>query len=456
MARPPVLGTAFTAIAPFVLVVVFGAASLGCLRPAISGPIATPGSTVAVTVPPPQPTQTESHPTTTHEPTPPATKSPRAGATSSPIRAGVVAEFQNPDGPDPADYPPDGYPFFETAHALPTFTRLWIDDNQRDVHMALTGDIDGAIEAIGDDVPRGITVYFHVAAYSQAELCSLRDAMFDDREELMDRGIVLTSGGCGNADNRVNVGISPLTSEAVAYMRARYAGPVHYEDGGASALRPYEPPELEAVELVADRDGQDTGLLTCGRRPFPAAAMDSLPVNLDSAGHEYGALRDALKIYVHLYGDLTRLEWLLVERDDYGATFIADRADTWLEASVFAGIEGWVPGTVDYCSPRPLSASDGGIATVYLDPAFPKPKAAATKLHVLVTEDECASGRSPAGRLLPPTVRYDDASVTITVRIRSNGGPAACPSNPLLPVTIQLPEPIGDRPLRGIAGLPQH
>jgi hypothetical protein len=379
-----------------------------------------------------------------------------APATPSLTPQEAVAQLTNPDGPDPADYAPDEYPLIETAYGLPTFAQLWIDDNQRDVHIALTGDVDGAIEALRDGVPRGVTVYFHIVEHTQDELCAIRDQMFADREELMRRGIVLWSGGCGNANNRVEVGLSPLTPEVLAYMRSRYAGPIAYEGSGSSMLMPYEPLELAEVRLDAVREGDDLGLSTCGGRPFPAETIERAPSDIETEGDEYRALRQALDIYVDVYGDLNRLGWILAEKDEYGATFLADRGDTWLEAPVFAGRDGWVPGTIDYCSPRRLTGDEGGNAALYLDPAYPEPDRTATVIHVLVEEQACASGSSPADRLLPPMARFTRDSVTLTIRVRRVGGAAACPGNPRLPVAVHLPEPLGDRTLRGVTTPPEY
>ncbi len=116
---------------------------------------------------------------------------------------------------------PDGEKFLELANQLPGFALVWVDDNRRDYHVGVTHDIDGAIETIRDSIPRGVTVYFHLAEHSEAELCGLRDRMFNDRDELMRHGIVLVSGGCGSLDNRVNIGLSPASPEAIAYMEAR-------------------------------------------------------------------------------------------------------------------------------------------------------------------------------------------------------------------------------------------
>jgi hypothetical protein len=392
----------------------------------------------------------------------PATPTPRAEpsastgphATETPGPDHGVAQLTNPAGPDPADFPNDNYPFFEIARELPSFGQLWLDDNQRDVHLALTGDVDAAIEAIRDQVPRGITVYFHIVEHTEAELCALRDAIFADRDELMRRGIVLMSGGCGSMENRVDIGLSPLTPEVLDYMRARYDGPIDYGHAGETTLGPYEPPDLGAVRLVAIREGDDPGLLTCGRRPFPEAALDCEPRGIGRPGPEYEALREGLDAYTAIYGDLTELGWIRAERDDYGATFIADRGDTWLEAPVYAGRGGWVPGTIDYCSPAELLLDGRNGLSVYLDPAFPPPAAESTEVHLLVEEQACASGRSPANRLLPPTIRYTEQRVTLHFHLRPTGGFATCPANPRLPVTIELPEPLGDRTFAGLSTPP--
>jgi hypothetical protein len=44
-------------------------------------------------------------------------------------------------------------------------------------------------------------------------------------------------------------------------------------------------------------------------------------------------------------------------------------------------------------------------------------------------------------------VTYTANRLTVAVTVRPVGGPATCPGNPALPVTIVLPEAIGDRTL---------
>jgi hypothetical protein len=140
---------------------------------------------------------------------------------------------------------------------------------------------------------------------------------------------------------------------------------------------------------------------------------------------------------------------VLVERDGFGATFIADRGDTLLEAAAYASTGTWVPSTMDYCEPRAVTPIAGDVG-LYFDPAYPAPVRDSTELHVLVEERACSSGSSPASRLLPPVIRSTASELRVSVSVRLIEGGATCPGNPRLPVTIVLPEPLGDRELRGI------
>jgi hypothetical protein len=445
MARLPGLGLARTVVALATLAAVVAVAFLLYVRPPASGADPTPSAISEGTTPTPA---NEPPPRTDPEPTPAA-----AGR-------GVVAVLTNPDGPPLAPDGPDGpdteYPFIPIAYGLPTYAALWLGDNPREVHIAVTRDVEGAIAAVRDAVPRGVTVYFYVYEHTNAEVCALRDAIFRDREKLMKIGIVLNSGGCGNRENRVDIGISPFTPEVLAYMRALYEGPVDYADVGGLSLRPVDPPAPEGMRLLAHTDDGHLGLETCGRRPFPTGATNGSPAPLESDGPEFAALREALETYVDVYGDLTTLNWVLVERDDFGATFVADRGDTLLEAPVFASRDGWVPGTIAYCEPRPVTPRDGNEARLYFDPAHPLPTARSTELHALVHEMECSSGTSPASRLMPPLVRYEPGRVAVRVRIRPVAGGANCPGNPMQPVTLVLPAPVGDREIVGIANEPSR
>jgi hypothetical protein len=89
-----------------------------------------------------------------------------------------------------------------------------------------------------------------------------------------------------------------------------------------------------------------------------------------------------------------------------------------------------------------------GPGTWWLDPAAPPPTATATKVRALIESPMCASGRSPEGRIEPPTFDLTDAAVTISFEIRwPSGAGQDCQGIPPFPITIDLPEPLGDRTL---------
>jgi len=86
-------------------------------------------------------------------------------------------------------------------------------------------------------------------------------------------------------------------------------------------------------------------------------------------------------------------------------------------------------------------------AAWWLDPNAVAPTAAATEIHALVLESACVGGKSPEGRIEPPTIEPADASVTVTFEIRRLAGEGDCVGNTPFPVVISLPEPLGKRTL---------
>ena len=65
-----------------------------------------------------------------------------------------------------------------------------------------------------------------------------------------------------------------------------------------------------------------------------------------------------------------------------------------------------------------------------------------------VTETECANGESSEGRIIDPEIQLSADSIVVTFRVDPVSGSAvACPGNPPTPVTVRLPEPLGDRAL---------
>lgn len=88
-----------------------------------------------------------------------------------------------------------------------------------------------------------------------------------------------------------------------------------------------------------------------------------------------------------------------------------------------------------------------GRATWALDPSFAAPGPASTELHILVWELACSGGSPATGRMSAPVIAYAPTNVTITIGVRTIGGPQACPGPPGTPAIMQLAEPLGTRTL---------
>ena len=70
-----------------------------------------------------------------------------------------------------------------------------------------------------------------------------------------------------------------------------------------------------------------------------------------------------------------------------------------------------------------------------------------TEFTVWVTEQDCAGGQSSADRIYGPDVQTSAVAVVVTFRVRPLSGYQRCQSNPATPISVRLPQPLGDRPL---------
>lgn len=78
-----------------------------------------------------------------------------------------------------------------------------------------------------------------------------------------------------------------------------------------------------------------------------------------------------------------------------------------------------------------------------------------TILEVGAVRLECASGVT--GELLDPVIVYESDQVVITIDAASNGtGGATCQGNDVVPVTVKLSEPLGERNLVDGACVPME
>lgn len=73
--------------------------------------------------------------------------------------------------------------------------------------------------------------------------------------------------------------------------------------------------------------------------------------------------------------------------------------------------------------------------------------ASARTIDGFIVEESCASGRSPEGRVVEPTIEYRADAIFITFTVTKRPSPQDCPGNPEYPVEIRLAEPVGARAL---------
>lgn len=420
---------------------------VGCsqLAPAASG-----GTTIGGPATSPSPSSGPQSPSTA---TPGGALSPAPSAASSNAGSGCFdpstprepVAFTNPDGPSGGE-PPDGYEFMTVAQSLPTFAGIWVNQFRDEVHIALTCDVDGAIAKFGELVPREKTVLFHLVEHTHAELRSIVDSVFEDHDEWMADGIYLGSGSVDEKRNLVEIGIDPLTPAIVDEMTRRYGEPIEF----VHLERPFHLPSpwpTEPETLVAVRaPAEGERLVECGGLRFLASLFDAegedVPADLAED------LRAAATFWTTEFPNLGELTWRLVERNDDSAAFLARDAhgDGWIYLGLQHDGQGWTPSGVGGCEPG-AALEDTGVAHWVLDPVFASPGPEATELHILITERACASGQPAFGRMSPPVVIYTPDELILTAGVRPVGGAATCPSNPVTPATVILPEPLGDRVL---------
>jgi hypothetical protein len=146
--------------------------------------------------------------------------------------------------------------------------------------------------------------------------------------------------------------------------------------------------------------------------------------------------------------ELPRSGWVRVAQTGSKVQFVApDPAGGYAVVGFFVHQGGWTLDLAGGC--RPEVALPGGVsrATWRLDPGFPAPAAGDRTIHVLINEVACASGTSPEGRVVAPAVAVSERAVTIAILVRTRPGANECPGNPEFAMAIDLPEPLGGRPL---------
>jgi len=213
---------------------------------------------------------------------------------------------------------------------------------------------------------------------------------------------------------------------------------------------PSTAPSDSAPVASVDAPALAGAALTCGDpdSSFPAAILDQ-PATAELGP---GPAADALRQYVRqpdvVATDWPTTGWRVVESTPDRATFLGSggAAPFWWIATFQPQDGQWQFSEGGACQLAVDLPDDVSFASWRLDPATP-PKADATTVHVLGTEEACANGKPPVGRVLAPVVLPTAEAVTIALLIRKIPGGADCPGNPEFPQEVTLPEPLGTRQL---------
>jgi hypothetical protein len=295
----------------------------------------------------------------------------------------------------------------------------------------------------------------------------MHDAEFEDRLRLALRNDVESLPFTLTADV-----VEQRLVERRGVRRARYAvlaaaASVAVLLGGSLVLgRPSNPPiggttvpsapASEPASIPSPTAPTEALMYTCGGPPFPADLF-ALPGN---AHLEDDPATEALRAF--LASDSVEAD-ILPETGWYVLTRSADEV-IWV-AHVAGRDPGFATATVRHVDGRwqidgfaqchPTVVTGGlGLATWSLDPAAPSPGPEASSFIALVTERDCASGQPPGDRLLPPSIIYESNRVLVIFTLRPQSGNQDCQGNPSTPVTVELPEPLGNRQLLDGAFLP--
>ena len=89
-------------------------------------------------------------------------------------------------------------------------------------------------------------------------------------------------------------------------------------------------------------------------------------------------------------------------------------------------------------------SDEGDPAIWVVDPASPTTETSRS-FTALVMRADCAGGRT--GEVFEPLIDADDDEIVITFTVAPISGDQSCPSNDVVPVVVDLDEPIGDRQL---------
>jgi hypothetical protein len=248
---------------------------------------------------------------------------------------------------------------------------------------------------------------------------------------------------------------TPPNSTPIASTTPPTAGPPRSPSPTASAG--VEILALDGTVLpIAARDGAP-GLISCGAiGPFAFEELAG-PFGAEKLpGPEYDVLRQIIAQYgrpddpeFESLGRATFTDVFRGFRDGATVGFLGDIGrPEGVYASVTARFNGteWAYGGMDGACIPVGAPGDGWYDAIWvIDPSFDVPSAETRELHLLARETYCAVDVPVVGRLSPAWVFFEQNRVRIHLFSRHLEPSGQCDGVDPTPVTITLPEPLGDR-----------
>ena len=144
---------------------------------------------------------------------------------------------------------------------------------------------------------------------------------------------------------------------------------------------------------------------------------------------------------------LPRVGWFRVDAPPSQVLFVAPSAEGWSQVVLRLDPAGWTPDEYGSCALRPVLPAGVGWAAWWVDPKAGAPAADGTTVRALLREEACASGKTPAGRVVGPAFLEDATRVIVTFGVRPRKGDQDCQGSPSFALQFTLPTPLGGRTL---------
>ncbi len=289
------------------------------------------------------------------------------------------------------------------------------------------------------------------ASHSVTELERVLEQIHSSQVDL--GGATISSSGLDVMRNRAWIELDPA-SDTTRQLLARELSTdglcVRPSPSGATW-----PAEVPKPASLIPPEGSDPWITCGGGIPFPASNLDDHPT-LSSDDPLAVAFRSSLTAGGGVPPSGDPSSYYLLARTDTKALFATGSPASGLVT--FSLEEGrWIwQGSGGGCSqPHALAPPGLGQVDWTLDSTFPPPGPADTTIHVLVEEIDCRSGQPVGDRLTVPEIDARDNQILVAFAAKVPPGTSfECPGNPTTPVTVTLPEPLGNRTLADGAFVP--